>query len=225
MFHIDQRLVFLCFVLPFWLLCNACKTKPVIPLAVNVYIRYSESESELHTEVTCENTVTKENVGMPGGFKYQGKDMPLVEVQGNRYRYERNGSFEGQHQLSWTGHDGQPCDWLLPMAGLKNMGFDPAEVSTQKAAAFQWKGGPVEPGEIFIFLFENLKTRQTLPIEVKPADGVSQITFPAAKIKEIGAGQWALYVVRKRGFKAVFGKTTASALAEYYSMTDTVTIR
>lgn len=225
MFRIDQRAVFLCLVLPFWLLCNACKTKPAIPLVVNAYIRYSEAEAELHTEVTCQNTATKETVGMPGGFKYQGKDMPLVDVQGNRYRYERNGSFEGKHQLSWTGDDGKPCDWVLPMADLKDMGFEPAAVSTQQAAAFQWTGEPVASGEIFIFLFENLKTRQTLPMEIKPAVGLAQITFPAAKIKEIGAGQWALYVVRKRAFQSNFGKTTANALSEYYSDTDTVTIQ
>lgn len=202
-----------------------CKPKSATEYyRVDCYVRFNATEANLQAEVTAKNTRTGASTGLVGGATYQGKTMTLVDVQGIRYRYERNGTLEKQHQFGWKDGTGTDQNWILPLPTLAQYTFASKEASLNEPLSFSWADEPVGPGELLIFMWENTTSHQTVPLNVAPPIGMQQVEIPASQLKGLSPGRWTVYAVRRKVFQAKLNQTEVTGLAEYYSRADTLSL-
>jgi hypothetical protein len=163
---------------------------------------------------------------MTGGISFEGLPMKIRAVQGITYQAEYSSDYTTKQTFQWENVPGKRFDFEMSMAPIVKFGFDQEPVSGQTPNTFRWEGGKLENGEAFVFLWENLKTRETVKMEVFQNTVESEIKFPAAKLAEVKpAGRWALYIVRKKLTKSVVDGIQASGVLEYYSKADTIEVK
>jgi len=204
-------------------------TQPVTPKKrlLNTYVRFLADEKTIRAEATYqEGSPDPLPAQMPGGISFQGLPMKIRAVQGITYQAESSSDYTPKQVFHWENMSGKRINFEMTMAPIRKFGFDKEPVSGQEPNTFRWEGGPLENGEAFVFLWENLQTRETVKMEVFQNTVESEIKFPAAKLAEVKpAGRWALYLVRKKLTKSVVDGIEASGVLEYYSKSDTVEVK
>ena len=108
---------------------------------------------------------------------------------------------------------------------ISSFRFGEEPLSRSRPATLRWEGGPLEKGETLVLMWENRALGQTVPMEIIRSGGDASLDFPAAKIAELPAGQWTLYLVRKRLAKTEAPGMRAEAVLEYYSKSDTIEVQ
>lgn len=190
------------------------------PLQLSLYVRYFAEEGQQLAELRSRSVIAGKATGsktLPGGARYQGKLMDMLTVSDTLYRFERAGSFEPVNQFEWTGADGTLLKTDLPVPSLDSFYFSPKPLSRKKAAVLTWVGAPLEKSETLILIWENKKTGDTRKVEVAGNPGDVSLTFPAAKMAELSAGEWSLYLVRKKTVQMNVQGDIVTAVAEYYT--------
>ena len=206
---------------------SACSA-PEVPKkrTLQTYVRYLADTKKLRAEATfLEGSPTPMPVEMPGGTTFQGLPMKIRPIQGLTYQTEYPAEHTPKHQFGWQSADGKRHEFEMEMLPVTRFRFDQEPVSVHTPNTFRWEGGNVENGEVLVFLWENLDTRETVKMEIVQNLAGSEIRFPAVKLAELKLGKWTLYLVRKRLRKALVGTVEVSGITEFYSKTDTVEVR
>ena len=194
--------------------------------SLQAYVRYLADAKKLRAEATfLEGSPTPIPVEMPDGVNFQGVPMKLRPLQGLTYQTEYPAEHTLKHKFGWQNPPGQRHDFEMAMLPITSFRFDREPISIHTPNTFRWEGGQVENGEVFVFLWENPDTRETVKMEIVQNLVGSEIKFPAVKLAELKPGKWVLYLVRKRLFKATVDQVEVSGIAEFYSKTDTVEVR
>ncbi len=204
----------------------ACKQPEVVlDQYLECYIRHDAATGKTKVEASLHDTKTKVAVEIKNGIKYQKEAMRLSAVAGMSYRYDYAADFIPEHLFEWKSADGKGHTLKLPMNELRNFGFGSEKVSRNKSATLTWDGKPLESGETLVLMWENLKTAETVPVELYSTNATSaKVEFPAAKMRDLSAGDWSLYLVRKKMTKQKGAESEGVGVAEYFSKIDTIRI-
>lgn len=221
----NMKLIFFSILtaLAFW----ACST-PEMPKkrSLQAYVRYLDDTKRLRAEATfSEANPHPQPVEMPDGVMFQGIPMKLRPLQGITYQTEYPAAHTQKYKFGWQDGPNQRQELELEMLPITRFRFDQEPISVRTPNTFRWDGGQVQPGEVMVFLWEHLDTRETVKMEIVQQLAGSEIKFPAVKLSELKPGKWTLYLVRKRLRKTTVGQVEASGITEFYSKTDTIEVR
>ena len=87
-----------------------------------------------------------------------------------------------------------------------------------------WEGAPMGKGETLVMMWENTEAGLTVPFEVATTSGQPLIDIPGEKLKDITAGNWTLYLVRKKLTKSTIDGIQVNGIMEYYTKTINVKV-
>lgn len=220
MHNLDMKhLLLICFV--FWSAC-AEKSKEV-KAQFDAYVRFMEEESALKAEATIrENDLAVE---IPGGISYLEVGMTLMPIRGVTYKIEYPSGYRPEHSFAWKDFKGRYQKFDFRMSPITAFELSPRTPSRTQPATLRWEGGPAERGEVIVFMWENSALNLTIPMEVIPGIGQSSIDIPAAKMSMLSAGEWTLYLVRKKLSKGSLANQTAcTGISEFYTVKQPLTI-
>ncbi len=216
----------------FWVLLTLtfghCQTATAPNQFLQCYVRFDAVRGQVQADATLYQSGDvgrTQPMEMPGGVLYQGSPMQILPVQGLTYRRTYAADFVPEHSFSWVDAQGGRQKVSFPMASIARFHFGDGPLLRNKPATLRWEGGPLEKGETLVLLWENRALGQTVPMEIMRSSGNASIEFPAAKISELAAGQWILYLVRKRLAKTEAPGMSAEAILEYYSKSDTIEVK
>ncbi|MCY7330448.1 MAG: hypothetical protein LH618_18000 [Saprospiraceae bacterium] len=216
----------------FWgfltLLFAHCQTPTAPRQFLQCYVRFDAVAGQVQADAIVRNgpnTLPDQPVEMPGGMLYQGSLMQVLPVQGLTYRRSYAADFVPEHTFGWVDAQGMRQKVVFPMSPISKFSFGVGPLLRSKPATLRWEGGPLEKGEALVLMWENRSLGQTVPMEIMRSGGDASIEFPAAKIAEVPAGQWTLYLVRKRLAKTEIPGMAAEAVLEYYSKSDTIEVK
>lgn len=187
------------------------------------YVRFLADQAQLRAEARLLGPDSMP-AAPPGGMRYQGIDMTLLAADG-AYRYQRNGAPGARAVFSWADEAGRNHEFAVPLLPLDSFGFGAKTILRHQPYTLRWSGAPLEKGETLVLMWENRVTGQTVPMEIYGTASLPSIEFPAAKLAEIPAGRWSLYLVRKKMVKGDAGGVPATGVAEYYTRPDTLTVQ
>lgn len=206
---------------------SSCST-PEMPKkrSLQAYVRYLADAKKLRAEATfLEGSPVPQPVEVSGGVDFQGTPMKIRPMHGITYQTEYPAEHTLKHKFGWQSGAGQRHDFEMGMLPISKFRFDQEPISIHTPNTFRWDGGNVENGEVLVFLWENLDTRETVKMEIVQSLVGSEIKFPAVKLAELKPGKWTLYLVRKQLHKATVGAVEVSGITEFYSKTDTMEVR
>lgn len=194
--------------------------------SLQTYVRYLADVKKLRAEATfLEGSPTPQPIEIPDGVNFQGTPMKIRPMHGITYQTEYPAEHTLKHKFGWQGVAGKRQDFEMNMLPISKFRFDQEPISIHQPNTFRWDGGNIENGEVLVFLWENMDTRETVKMEVVQNLVGSEIKFPAVKLAELKPGKWILYLVRKRLLKATVGNVEVSGITEFYSKTDTMEVR
>lgn len=204
---------------------GACGTpQPPEKHTFHGYVRFLADQAQLRAEARLLGADSMP-VAPPGSILYQGKEMTSQAAAGGGYYYQRNGAAGDGAAFSWTDRGGQFHEFTFPLLPIDSFGFGAKTISRRHPDTLSWRGAPLEKGETMVLMWENAVTRQTIPMELYGTSSLPFIVFPAAKLAEVPAGRWSLYLVRKKMVKGDAGGVPATGIAEYYTRADTITVQ
>jgi hypothetical protein len=205
---------------------SACgKPTPPEKQYLSCYVRHDAATLNTKAEATLrEGEVKKSEMEIKGGIRYQRAEMRLVPIQGMSYRYEYRAEYLPSHLYEWKNTADETLSFTASMNDLKDFSFEPLPLSRNKPAKLRWQGKALEQGETLVLIWENLKTGETVPLQVYTSFDTKEIEFPAAKMHDLSAGKWSVYVVRKKMTKTQIAHVEATGVAEYYSKPDTLQV-
>lgn len=154
---------------------------------------------------------------MPGGFRFQSTEMKLLPVRGITYMTEFPAKFSAEQTFDWKNSKGEKREFSLSLPEIDSFFFDGKALSIKEPAQLHWLGKPLGKGETIVFIWEDKENGKTVPMEVSTTLGAPLIEIPAAKLAEVGLGDWSLYLVRKRKEKAEIADYFVESTAEYYT--------
>ncbi len=222
-------LVYWLLVIGNWGLLAHCQAPAPVPdRQLQCYVRFDAARGQVQADATVyqgRDGGPGQPVEIPGGLLYQGSPMQVVPVQGLTYRRTYAAAFVPEHGFGWTDAQGLRQNVRFPMAAISSFRFGEEPLSRSRPATLRWEGGPLEKGETLVLMWENRALGQTVPMEIMRSGGDASLDFPAAKIAELPAGQWTLYLVRKRLAKTEAPGMRAEAVLEYYSKSDTIEVK
>jgi hypothetical protein len=192
---------------------------------LSCYMRYDAAGRKTKAEASLRDGATQKTIDFPNGISYQSTPMKAYPVRGITYAAEYAANFTPEPYFEWKDKAGKPTQYTLQAPSIDSFYFAATPLSVKTANQLRWIGQPLIKGETLVFMWENLKSGETRPMEVSSSLGVSLIEFPAAKIAELGPGEWSLYMVRKRLAKAETGNYLVECISEYYTKPTIVTIR
>lgn len=180
-------------------------------------MRYDAAGRKTKAEATLHDGTSRQIIDLPNGISYQSTPMKPFPVRGITYTAEYAASFTAEPYFEWKDKAGNTTRYTFQAPSVDSFYFDPAPLSVKKATQLHWLGQPLIKGETIVFMWENKTSGETQPMEVSSSLGASLIEIPAAKIGQLGAGEWSLYLVRKRLAKAEAGEYLVECVSEYYS--------
>ena len=197
----------------------ACETpEPAKKYSFECYARFDEQAAKMTAEASLrEGAANPLPVEPPGGIRYQKVAMKLVPIRGITYQHSYPADFTKEHLFEWKTAEGKSMEFTLQMSPLDSIFFEPKVLSRKQSARFDWKGTPLERGEVLVFIWENAAKKMTIPMELYQVGSSRSIEFPAVKIAELPAGDWTYYVVRKKLQKATIEGVSVNGVAEYYT--------
>jgi len=193
---------------------------------LSTYVRYLADVKRLRAEASyAEGAPNPQPVEMVNGFRFQGQAMKLKATQNATYQLEQMAAeYPPKFTFDWSDARGTAHQFDLAMAPLIQFGFLKEPLSIHEANTFQWTGGSLENGEVFVFLWENIETGENVKMEIFQNSVKPEIKFPAAKLAELKPGNWKLYLVRKKLTKGNVDGIDISGVTEFYSKTDTIQV-
>ena len=197
--------------------CHCQAPAPAPKNILNCYVRFDAAARKVKAEATLHDGATKQIIDIPGGIRFQSTEMKALPVQGITYTTEYAAAFVAEPVFEWKNKKGEKGQFKLEAPSIDSFFFDSPVLSVKQSANLQWKGTPLGKGETLVFIWENTADGKTVPMEVSTTLGAPLIEIPAAKIEQIGAGDWSLYLVRKRFGKAELADFLVESVAEYYT--------
>lgn len=180
-------------------------------------MRFDVAARLTKAEATLRDGTTKQMVEIPGGIRFQSVEMKPLPVRGTTYSAEYDAAFTAEPTFEWRSKAGEFLKFSPKAPSLDSFFFDQPVLSVQRAATLQWAGEPLGKGETLVLMWENAAEGKTVPMEVATNLGAARIEMPAAKIAQVGAGDWSLYLVRRRLTKAEVGDFQVESVAEFYT--------
>ena len=184
---------------------------------LNCYVRFDAADRKVKAEATVYDGATKQIIEWPGGIFFQSTEMKILPVRGITYSTEFSASFTAEPVFSWENKKGEKKEFKLGIPSIDSFFFDRKVLSIQQPALLEWIGTPLSKGETLIFIWQNAAGDTTIPMEVSTTFGAPIIEIPAAKIAQIGPGDWTVYLVRKRSAKAEVSDFMVESTAEFYT--------
>lgn len=181
------------------------------------YVRYDESAQTVISEASLQDEGNKTSIELPGGIRYQGREMELKPVYGMTYHYEYPAKFIPDHVFDWRDKKNIKNTATLHMDAITAFSLPAKSISASQAAEVHWEGTPLDKGETMVFMWENTKEGLTVPLEVASTSRMPVIIIPAAKMSSITPGDWTLYLVRKKLSKETVGEMPVNGILEYYT--------
>lgn len=221
-----KRYFFYLWLVPVGLGCGP--QTPVLRQTFHCYARYDAADQQSKAEATLKEGPDEKHlvpVDPPDGIRYQGVSMHLLPVQGMTYQSTYSAAYRPDHRFSWKDKTDQPLVFEAIMPRIDSFYFDNPALSTTTPATLRWTGGTLERGETLLLLWQHPADGKTVPMEVYNTDGMNALEIPATKMAELSAGQWSLYLVRKRLTKGTVGAVDATGVAEYYTKAQTLKIK
>lgn len=208
--------------LAFW----QCQTPAPAPKNIlNCYVRYDAASRKVKAEASLLDGATKQIIDFRGGIRFQATAMKLFPVRGIKYDTEYAAAYLPEQVFEWKNNKGEIRQYQLMLPSIDSFFFDTKELSIKNSAHLQWIGKPLENNETLVFIWENQVEGKTVPMEVSTTLGEALIEIPAAKIAQVGPGEWTLYLVRKRPGKAELNDFLVESMAEYYTKPIKLTIK
>jgi len=190
---------------------------PVTKNTLNCYVRFDAAGRKVKAEATLREGTRKQIIEMPGGIRFQSAEMKVLPVQGITYMVEFPATYTAQTLFEWKNKKGEKGLFKMEVPSIDSFFFDSKELSVKNPANLRWVGKPLGKGETLVFIWENVPDGKTVPMEVSTTLGAPLIEIPAAKIAQIGPGDWSLYLVRKRFAKAEVADFLIESAAEFYT--------
>jgi hypothetical protein len=184
---------------------------------LNCYMRFDAKGQKIKAEATLRDASSGQPVEMPGGIQFQSTQMKMFPVMGITYTLEYSAAFTPEPAFKWKNAKGEPMQFRFKAPAIDSFAFQSDKLSLKETARLQWAGEALGKGETIVFIWENTTDGRTVPMEVSTTLGLPLIEVPASKLNELGAGEWALYLVRKRPVKAEIDNYKIECRAEYYT--------
>ncbi|MFN0174856.1 MAG: hypothetical protein ACKVU0_09440 [Saprospiraceae bacterium] len=191
-----------------------------IPAPKNVltcYVRYDAAGRNVKAEASLRDSASKNVVEMPGGIRFQSTEMKVLPVQGLTYSVEFPAVYTARPVFEWNTKKGEKREFKPEIPSIDSFFFATKIQSLKKSSILQWVGKPLGKGETLVFMWENASEGRTVPMEVSTTLRAPIIEIPAAKVAQIGVGDWSLYLVRKRFEKAEVANFLIESSAEFYT--------
>jgi hypothetical protein len=203
-----------------------CKEAPAPPKHIlQCYVRFDAAGRNTKAEATLRDGVSKQVIDIPGGIKFQATAMKPLPVQGITYALEFPAAYTKTVDFEWVNAHQKKGLFQLETPSIDSFFFDSKELRVKNSAYLQWLGAPLSPAESMVFIWEKTDGSITVPMEVSTTLGKPLIEIPASKIGQLGAGNWNLYLVRKRAGKADNPDYAIEYAAEFYTKTQRITIK
>jgi hypothetical protein len=195
-----------------------CKEPAPAPKnTLNCYVRFDAAGRNVKSEVSLYDGTTKKVMEIPGGISFQATPMKLLPLRGVTYVVEYPAAYTPEQVFEWTNKKGEKGFFKLNVPSIDSFYFDLPVLSVKKPANLEWIGAPLGKGETLVFMWENQAKGLTVPMEVSTTYSKPLIEIPAAKIAEVGPGNWTVYLVRKRLGKSETPEYMVDHNAEYYT--------
>ena len=130
---------------------------------------------------------------------------------------EINTTDNKSYTFEWKTQKGEKGEFKPGVPSIDSFFFATKVLSIKNPSILQWVGKPLGKGETLVFMWENTTEGRTVPMEVSTTLGAPIIEIPAAKMAQIGLGDWSLYLVRKRFEKAELADFLIESSAEFYT--------
>lgn len=190
---------------------------PVAKNILNCYVRFDAAARKVKAEATLRDSDRKKILDLPGGIRFQSAEMKVLPIQGITYMVEFPAAYTAETLFDWKNKKGEKGVFKLEIPSIDSFFFDSKVLSVKDPANLRWIGKPLGKGETLVFIWENVAEGKTEPMEVSTTLGAPLIEIPAAKIAQIGPGDWTLYLVRKRFAKAEVPDFLIESATEFYT--------
>ncbi len=184
---------------------------------LNCYVRFDVAGRNVKAEASLRDGTTKNVIEMPEGIRFQSTEMKILPVRGITYSVEFPAVYTAETVFEWKTQKGEKGEFKLGVPSIDSFFFDTKVLSTKTPSILQWAGKPLGKGETLVFMWENTTEGRTVPMEVSTTLGAPLIEIPAAKMAQIGPGDWSLYLVRKRFEKTEVAYFLVESLTEFYT--------
>jgi len=180
-------------------------------------VRFDVAGRNVKAEASLRDGTTKNVIEMPGGIRFQSSEMKILPVRGITYSVEFPAVYTAETVFDWKTQKGEKVEFKLGVPFIDSFFFNTKVLSLEKPSILQWVGNPLVKGETLVFMWENTAEGRTVPMEVSTTLGAPLIEIPAAKMTQLGTGDWSLYLVRKRFEKAEVANFLVESSAEFYT--------
>ncbi len=200
--------------LAFW----HCQAPAPAPKSIlNCYVRFDAVSRKVKAEATLYDGTTKQVIELPGGIRFQSTEMKVLPVRGITYTAEYPAAYTTEQVFVWKNKNGMPGQFKLNLPSIDSFFFENKVLSVKTSANLHWLGKPLSKNETLVFIWEDAKEGKTVPMEVSTTLNEPLIELPAAKIAQLGPGDWSLYLVRKRLEKSEVADYFVESTGEYYT--------
>ncbi|MBC7774254.1 MAG: hypothetical protein H7246_02350 [Phycisphaerae bacterium] len=184
---------------------------------LNCYVRFDAAGQKVKAEASLLDAASKQAIELPGGIRFQSTEMKVLPVRGITYTVEFPAVYKAEQIFDWKNKKGERGELKIAVPVIDSFFFDSKVLSIKNPANLRWIGKPLAKGETLVFIWENTEEGKTVPMEVSTTLGAPLIEIPAAKVAQIGVGNWSLYLVRKRFAKAETTDFLVESMAEFYT--------
>ncbi len=205
--------------------CQTAETQKFQSL--EFYVRYLQTEKTFRAEATFREASAGQNpvaAELPGGLKFEGKEMSVLPESGGKYKTEFDGDAQTEPLFVWENEKKQLQQFKMPMPAIGGFNFRFAtkaeKLNRSRPARLVWSGEPIGENESFLLFWENEEHGVVkMPVSGMTAD--ASLILPAVKISELKPGGWQLYIVRKKAVKTSVDGVEVKGLGEFYTKTET----
>jgi hypothetical protein len=195
-----------------------CKDAPPAPKNIlTCYVRFDAAGRKVKAEASLHDGATKQVIELPGGIRFQTTEMKILPVRGITYTAEYAAAYTPEQVFDWKNKKGERGQFKLNLPRIDSFFFDTKVLSVKKPANLRWIGKALDKNETLVFIWENAASGTTVPMEVSTTLGEPLIEIPAAKLAQLGAGDWTLYLVRKRIERSELADFKVESTGEYYT--------
>lgn len=205
--------------------CHCQAPAPAPKNTLQCYVRFDAAARKSKAEATVLEGASKKVIEWPGGIRFQSMEMKVLPVRGITYSVEYPAKYTEEQVFEWKNEQGEQNRFKLQLPAIDSFFFDHPALSIKEFADLHWIGEPLHKGETLVFIWENATDGKTVPMEVSTTLGAPLIEIPAAKLSQLGAGDWSLYLVRKELKKSEAANFIVESTAEYYTQSIPVKLK
>lgn len=197
--------------------CHCQAPAPVAKNTLHCYVRFDAAANKVKAEASVQDGASKQIIEWPGGIRFQSTEMKILPIKGITYLVEYPAKYTAEQVFEWKNPKEQKGLFKLTLPAIDSFFFDEPILSVKTSANLRWVGTPLSKGETLVFIWENEQEGKTVPMEVSTTLGAPLIEIPAAKIAQVGPGNWSLYLVRKKLSRSELDDFIVESTAEYYT--------